>query len=119
MLFRYPDKHMHMIYHHMPIGNFNFFVITKLSYYFSHFRTALPMQHFSPVLGSENHLVPAQPFRMCQFCSFAIKKHLFDVDGSLNNSVLSKRCFLGITVLCSTRLAGVLLFSAVSTSSTA
>ena len=32
-------------------------------------------------------------FVCARFCSFAIKKHLFDVDGSLNNSVFSKRCF--------------------------
>ena len=55
-------------------------------------------------------MVPAQPFRMCKMLFFRHKKHLFDVDGCLNNSVLSKRCFLGITVLWSTRLAGGFLF---------
>ena len=40
---------------------------------------------------------------MCQMLFFRHKKHLFDVDEILNNSVLPKRYFLGITVLFSTR----------------
>ena len=55
-------------------------------------------------------MVPTQPFRMCQILFFRHKKHLFDGDGSLNNYVLSKRCFLSITVLWSIRLAGGFLF---------
>ena len=55
-------------------------------------------------------MVPAQPFRMCKMLFFRHKKHLFDVDVSQNNSVLSKSCFLGITVLWSTRQAGGFLF---------
>ena len=82
-----------MVYHHMSINTFNSLVITKLSYYFSYFFTVLPVNHFSPILRSEDNMVPTQPFRMCQILFFRHKKHLFNVDGSLNNSVLSKRCF--------------------------
>lgn len=38
-------------------------------------------------------MVPAQPFRICQILFFRHEKHLFDVDGRLNNYVLPERCF--------------------------
>ena len=54
---------------------------------------------FSPIPRNKDNIVPTQSFRMCQMLFFRHKKTPFCMDDSLNNFVLSKRCFLGITDL--------------------
>ena len=56
-------------------------------------------------------MVPAQPFRMCQILFFRHKKTPFQCGREPEQlRLLEKVFFLGITVLCSTRLAGGFLF---------
>ena len=56
---------------------------------------------------------------MCQILFFHHKKHLFDVDGSLNNSVLSKRCFFRYNRFVIHPLSGWFSVSVASAPSTA
>ena len=95
----------------MSLYNFNSLVITKLSYYFSYFFTVLPVNHFSPILRSEDNMVPTQPFRMCQILFFRHKKTPFRCGREPEQlRLIEKVFFLCITVLGSTRLAGGFLF---------
>lgn len=92
----------------------------KLSYDFSCLLTVLPVNHVSPVLRGEDHMVPARPFRMRQMLFFRHKKkHLFDGDGSLDNSVLSKRCFFRYNRFGLHPLSGCFSVSVASAPSTA
>ena len=88
----------------MSLNHFNSLVITKLSHYFSYFFTVFPVNHFSPILWSEDNMVPTQPFRMCQILFFRHKKTPFRCGREPKQlRLIEKVFFLGITVLWSTR----------------
>ena len=83
-----------MVGHHVTFYYFYAFVIAQLPYNLSYLFTVLPIDSFSPILRGEDNMVLTQPLRMCQILFFRHTKNTFSiVDGSLNNSVLSKRCF--------------------------
>lgn len=75
----------------------------KLSYDFSCLLTVLPVNHVSPVLRGEDHMVPARPFRMRQMLFFRHKKNTFSMGtGAWTTPSCRKGVFSGITVLAST-----------------
>ena len=93
---RYYHQHMHMIRHPVFFYAFYPFVSTTLTYHFLYILTVLPINSFSPMLQRENDWALHSHVVCARFCSFAIKNTFSIVSWGLNNSVLSKRCFLCI-----------------------
>ena len=66
---------MDMIRHQMPFNNFYTFVTAQLLYYLSDILFILIINYFSSILWSEDDMIFAHPFCMCE-CMFFLRHKL-------------------------------------------